>query len=332
MYSDEDLNLAVKKGIFTPASVDEFRHSISALKNSPTVDEENFKLIGGFNDIFVVIACCLLLFSAVFVLKPISDSLGMLAFIALSWGLSEFFVLKRKMSLPAIILLIAFVGGVFSFAISLFAEMKEVGLIIAAAASTAAAYVHWLRFKVPITVAAGTVALIGLVISIMLSVFPNAKGWLLVMLAIAGVGAFCLAMFWDSADTSRVTRKSDVAFWLHLVAAPLIIHPVFSTLGVLEQNDSLLNMAVIIVLYIIMTMISIIIDRRAFMVSSLAYVLYALTAIIKTYGDVGYSFALTGVFMGAVLLLLSAFWQTTRRKLVLFLPIKIRAYLPKVDG
>jgi len=66
MYSDEDLNLAVKSGIFPQASVDDFRKSVSLLKNAPSADEENFRLIGGFNDIFVVIACALLLFSSVF--------------------------------------------------------------------------------------------------------------------------------------------------------------------------------------------------------------------------------------------------------------------------
>ena len=331
MYSDEDLNLAVKKGIFTETAVDEFRSSISAIKNSPSVDEENFRLIGGFNDIFVVIACCLLLFSSIFVLKPINDSLGLIAFVIISWALSEFFVLKRKMSLPAIVLLIAFVGGVFSLFFSFFPKTSEISLIVAAAVSSGAAYFHWLRFKVPITVAAGSVAVIGLIISIVLNIFPNAKDWILGLLSVCGIGAFLLAMYWDSADTSRVTRKSDVAFWLHLVSAPLIIHPIFSSLGVLEGNQSMVNMGTVIILYVIMTIVSITIDRRAFMVSSLAYVLYALTTIIKTYGDVGYSFALTGVFMGAVLLLLSAFWHVTRSRIVNLLPINIRSYIPKVD-
>jgi hypothetical protein len=69
MYSDEDLNLAVKNGIFTDLSVEQFRHLLTTERNSPIVDEENFKLIGGFNDIFVVIACLLLLFSSHWVVK-----------------------------------------------------------------------------------------------------------------------------------------------------------------------------------------------------------------------------------------------------------------------
>jgi hypothetical protein len=332
MYTDEDLNLAVKNGIFTKSSVDEFRESISLLKSSPSVDEENFRLIGGFNDIFVVIACCLLLFSSIFVLKPINEILGFVSFIVLSWGLSEFFVLKRKMSLPAILLLVSFVGGVFQLSSSLFTEASGVSLIAAAAASTLAAYLHWLRFKVPITVAAGTVAAIGLIISTTLSVFPNTKDWILVILFICGIGSFFLAMYWDSSDTTRTTRKSDVAFWLHLASAPLIIHPVFSTLGVLDGSENLINMGLVIILYILMTIISIVIDRRAFMVSSLVYVIYALSTIMKTYGGIGYGFALTGVLMGASLLLLSAFWHVTRNRIVSLIPMKIRTYIPKAGN
>lgn len=253
MYTDEDLNFGVKKGIFTESAVNEFRSLLSSSKNLHSVDEENFRLISGFNDIFIVIACSLLLFSSVWVLKSVNDSLAYLVFSLLSWGLSEFFVLKRKMALPAIMLLLSFIGGVFAFSMSLFPSHKEAAFIV----TTIIAYLHWLRFKVPITVAVGTAT----------------AGW-----------AFVYAMYWDSSDTNRTTGRSDVAFWLHLLSAPLIIHPIFSSLGIFNGNESLISMAVVIVLYLLMTLISIAVDRRIFMISSLVYVLYALSAIIKTYG------------------------------------------------
>jgi hypothetical protein len=137
-------------------------------------------------------------------------------------------------------------------------------------------------------------------------------------------------MYWDSSDISRTTRRSDVAFWLHLLSAPLIIHPVFSSLGILNGEENLGSMAIVIVLYLLMTSISIAIDRRAFMVSSLIYVLYALSSLIETYGGVGYSFALTGILIGGSLLLLSAYWHRVRVNLVSNLPIRIRNHLPKV--
>ena len=328
MYTDEDLNLAVKQGVFSDSSVDEFRRLMSSTKGAPLVDEENFRLVGGFNDIFIVIACGLLLFSSLWVVQAFNDSLGYLVFAALSWGLSDVFVLKRKMALPAIVLLLGFVGGVFAFSESLLGGDMPSSAIISTSLSTLAAYLHWRRFQVPITVAVGTGAALALLASIAISVFPQSPTVLLSSLFVCGCLAFLFAMYWDAADTRRVTRKSDVAFWLHLLAAPLMIHPVFSSLGVLDGNDSLNIMVLIVVLYVFMTVLSISIDRRAFMVSSLMYVMYALSSLIENYGGVGYSLAVTGVVMGMSLLMLSIYWQAVRRMFLARLPARIRGYLP----
>ncbi len=333
MYTDEDLNFAVREGVFSAESVEEFRTLLSEQKNAPSVDEENFRLISGFNDVFVVIACMLLLFSSLWVLKSATgnDSLGLIPFTILSWCLAEFFVLKRKMALPAIVLLLSFIGGLFALVISVFSEPSENSFMLAAAISTVAAYFHWLRFRVPITIAVGAAAAVGLVVSVALSIFPDAKNWFLVIIFLCGLITFSLAMYWDASNTMRTTRHADVAFWLHLISAPLIIHPVFSSLGVLDGNESIGSMAIVIFLYIIMTVVSIVIDRRAFMVSSLVYVLYAITTLIKAYGDLGYSFALTGAFMGGMLLLLSALWHRVRASLVIALPSTVKRYIPEVQ-
>ncbi len=323
MYTDEDLDFAVKEGIFTAESVSEFRNQLSCLKNTPSVDEENFKLITGFNDIFVVIACSLLLISTVWVLRGVNEILALLILPVLSWGLAEFFVLKRKMALPAIVLLLSFVGGVFGLGLHLF----QLGAA-ASALSMVAAYLHWRRFKVPITVAAGTAAAIGFIVTSVLSTVPALKEWVSLMVFICGVIVFVFAMYWDASDRTRTSRHSDVAFWLHLVSAPLIVHPVFSSLGILSGNDSMLSMGIVISLYLIMTLISLAVDRRAFMVSSLVYVLYALSKILETYGAVGYSFAITGVCIGTALLILSAFWHSTRVILMKVLPSSVRVYVP----
>jgi hypothetical protein len=333
MYTDEDLNLAVEKGIFTDSSVAQFRHLLSSERNSPAVDEENFKLVGGFNDIFVVIACLLLLFSSLWVVKFMSQStsVGFLVFTMIAWGLSEIFVKQRKMALPAIVLLLTFIGGFSCFVHELFPSEDAIITAIAAGASFFAAGAHWWRFKVPITIAVATGALIGLIVSVLLSVFPLANIWLMLVLFMCGLVAFTFAMYWDSTDTTRTSHHSDVAFWLHLLSAPLIIHPVFSSLGILDGTESLLGLALVMCLYVIMSGISIVINRRAFMVSSLIYVIYAISSLIENYGGVGYSFAITGVFMGIALLLLSAFWKQLRQSLVSKLPLFVREHVPSVS-
>jgi len=330
MYTDEDLNLAVEKKVFSADSVEAFRSMMSSSSGSPAVDEENFRLVGGFNDIFIVIACALLLFSSLWVISSVSEILGYIVFSGLSWGLAEIFVLKRKMALPAIVLLLAFVGGVFASSQALFGSVPEVAPIISTALSTLAAYFHWRRFQVPVTIAVGTGAALALLAAIVMSIVPESTGILMATLFFCGCISFTCAMYWDSADTSRTTRKSDVAFWLHLLSAPLIIHPIFWNLGVLDGNESLSNMVLVVLLYLFMAVLSILIDRRAFMVSSLMYVIYALSSLIDNYGGMGYSFPLTGVVMGASLLLLSIYWQRVRALFVMRLPKPFQAYVPAI--
>jgi hypothetical protein len=330
MYTEEDLNLAVQQDIFTASSVAEFRALVSSSKNSPAVDEENFRLIGGFNDIFIVIACALLLFSSAWALKGTNESLAVLVFTALSWGLAEFFVRKRKMALPAIFLLVTFIAGTFMFSLTLFHKPDALPLLISSALSVIAAYFHWKRFNVPITIAVGTTAAVSFLLFLALVIFPELKEWLQLILFCCGVITFLFAMYWDSADTTRTTRKSDVAFWLHLLSAPLIIHPVFYNLGILEGNDNISSMVIVIALYLLMTAISIAVDRRAFMVSSLVYVMYALSTVVESFGGVGYSFAVTGIIMGASLLLLSAYWHNARATLLNIMPNSLLQYLPEI--
>ena len=180
MYTDEDLGHAVEQGVFSEASVQDFRALMATTKNVHSVDEENFRLIGGFNDIFIVIACSLLLFSLRWVIDLFSAPLSLLVFSAAAWGLAEHFVNKRRMALPAIALLLYFVGGIFLLVLAstanLFGENESLPLVLAAGVTAVSAYIHWRRFQVPITVAAACVAVLGFAISILLSVFPDAAG------------------------------------------------------------------------------------------------------------------------------------------------------------
>ena len=64
MYTDSDLESAVTKGIFTRDSVERFRQDYEQQHASPIVDEENFRLVSGFNDIFVVVISVVVLLSS----------------------------------------------------------------------------------------------------------------------------------------------------------------------------------------------------------------------------------------------------------------------------
>ena len=136
------------------------------------------------------------------------------------------------------------------------------------------------------------------------------------LVLVAGLAMFAFAMRWDLSDRERVTRRSDVAFWLHLAAAPMIAHPVFQMLGVFGSDLSLATAAVVLVLYLFFAVVALAVDRRALLVSGLAYVLYAMGTLLRGTGAIEVSAALTGLVIGSALLTLSAFWQPMRRRVV----------------
>ncbi|MGZ8997861.1 MAG: hypothetical protein ACXW2T_03290, partial [Allosphingosinicella sp.] len=87
----------------------------------------------------------------------------------------------------------------------------------------------------------------------------------------------------------------------------------------------------VVLLYVVLGLVALAIDRRALLVSALAYVLYALNSLFETYGAVELSIALTALIIGSALLLLSAFWTNARRAVVKPLPDGLQARLPVVD-
>lgn len=331
MYTDDDLTLAVKAGIFDESAVKSFRQFIDQSHNTQSFDEENFRLISGFNDVFVSIASLLFLLSAAWLTGRQSEALGFLLAAIISWLLSLYFVLKRKLALPAIVFLACYVVGVFGFWVELldhFGASQKLAIIFACALTTVMTWFHWLMFKVPITVAAGVGCLMAFVIAVFAASLPEFHAYLPLIVAACGVTTFLVAMYWDAQDTERKSRKSDVAFWLHLAAAPLIVHPVFTELGVTRGHVPIYAIATVVVLYLIIGFVSIAIDRRALMVSALVYVIYAVTELFKTYGVVSSGIAVSGVVIGSMLVFLSAAWQTVRQFLLGYLPESIRRYLP----
>ena len=138
-------------------------------------------------------------------------------------------------------------------------------------------------------------------------------------------------MWWDGSDRGRITRRSDVAFWLHLLAAPMIAHPIFSLLGLNSGSVSAGEALLVVGLYVLFGLTALAVDRRALLVSALAYVLYALTELFKQVGAVELNVALTALVIGSALLLLSAYWHQARRLIVTRLPSSLQERLPTLD-
>ncbi|MBV9840310.1 MAG: hypothetical protein JOY99_02040 [Sphingomonadaceae bacterium] len=347
MYSESDLDAAVDAGVIRSEDAAALRDFVAASRQSPVVDEEHFRLLTGFNDIFVSIAALLVLGATAWIAGTAGGAFCGAAVAAVAWGLAEYFTRQRRMALPSILLLVAFVGGVFGCVAAALlgtsdghghlgwfeqagANSTATALKIALAALIAAgsAWLHWRRFHVPITVAAGTAAAVGVVLSLLLSIVTPGAAVIRLVTFAAGLAVFSLAMWWDMSDPGRTTRRTDVAFWLHLLAAPLIVHPAFS-LFAHGGDTAVVSAAIILLLYVALAAVALAIDRRALMVSALTYVLVAVWRLFNQSDAL--SPAVTGLLIGSALLLLSAFWHAARARILVLLPPTLRDHLPPLN-
>ena len=338
--TQDDLDAAVDAGALDARARDRLLAFLSARGEGAVQsreggpDNESFRLLTGFNDIFVSLACILLL---VAVGSLVPQMLAPFGIAATSWGLAEYFTRQRRMALPSIILLLAFVGSIFAGVLVLMQATPfqlgpgpgfaaPIGLAPAGAAAVAAATAHWFRFRVPITMAAGAAGLVALASGVMFRVSSN-PSILLVSMLLGGLAIFAFAMRYDMKDRERITRNTDIAFWLHLLAAPLIVHPIFSLTGLTSQTPAPGAAIMVMLVYATLTIVALAIDRRAVLVSALVYVLWALNGLFAA-GQVAAGFGLTALVLGSFLVILSAAWGGLRRRLLAFLPPAMLPRLP----
>ena len=358
MYSQQELDDAVASGVVSADAADALRAYVEGQRSTAIPDEEQFRLLTGFNDIFVSIAAAILLFAVGWIGQSIGESAGLsivdgpsplapLAVAATSWGLALFFTARRRMALPSILLLLSFVVSVLAttgitLALAVGPEAlnnnQQLGGVLAAisaAVAAGAAWLHWRTFRVPITVAAGAASVAGIAVGLLVAALgenaEQAKNVILGFVLALGVAVFLFAMWWDSSDRARLTRRADVAFWLHLLAAPMIVHPVFTLLGLNDGNATIGEGLIVVLLYVGLGLTALAIDRRALLVSALAYVLFAMQQLFHQFGAVELNVALTALVIGSALLMLSAFWHQARGAIVRPLPERLRERLPLID-
>lgn len=361
MYSEQDLQSAVAAGAISSDAADGLRAHAASLRSAPVADEEQFRLVTGFNDFFVTIACALVIFASASVGGQAAVWLGGAMVAAVCWLMAEMFTRKRRMALPSIVLLLAFAvglgvtaaelvgllmpshqikhsydaGGTTGFWIETTrqpwqeATMAAVGGLVAALG----ALLHWLRFRVSITIAVGIGAVVLLLLSMVAAATDQDLGSnasIAPAALVCGLGVFAYAMKWDLNDTARQTQRADIAFWLHLLAAPLIAHPLFYWMGVTGgERIGSLAAAGVLAIYVLFGVVALAIDRRALLVSALAYVLVAMGQLLQNYGAVELNVALTALVIGSALLALSAFWSPIRSAVVRQLPDTVQSRLPR---
>ncbi len=335
-FGRAELEAAVAKGVLDRRSADGLAEFLIQGRNGTAndPDEERLRLVTGFNDIFVTIGIALFL-GALFYLLGFGLP-GGLGVAAASWGLAEVFTKRKRMALPSIVLLVTFVvscafSGWYFFVPDIdtanFYDGRLHGVFFGLAAVAASA-LHWLRFHVPITIAAFAAGLVAIATTLAASINGNLiSSYPMAVFTPLGLAVFLAAMKFDISDRNRLTQRTDIAFWLHLLAAPLIVHSIVYPL--LAESALSTGAAITIVsLFAVLSVIALAVDRRALLVSSLLYLGYASSKLLSWTGIASENAGLSILIVGATVLVLSVAWQPLRRIVLQVLPQNLRNLVP----
>jgi hypothetical protein len=366
MTKDSDLDAAVAQGIVSEQQAAALRTLAQQRERERAIalgHEERFRFLKGFNDVFFTIGVVLFLIGIAFFMP--SGTSGLLLAALVAWSLAEILVRHLRLVLPGILLTLVFVGLILTASVGLPIESwrgydikQELPsaisilnglqyypggpLVFAARAlvpALAAGAFYW-RFKLPFALLPMAVSLVVAGLGVASYLFPRAPAvadtifWL-----VSGLGVFAAAMSFDISDRERLTRRADCAFWLHLLAAPLIVRSIMALVALPLGGGYFVNQmnsttALVVMLTVaILAAVAIIIDRRALLVSGLAFLGGAIGYTLADAGGGGpLTVASTFVILGAIVLTLGAGWVPARRLLLALLPAAIANSVPPVPA
>lgn len=339
----DELTAAVNAGVIDAAQAEKLRAmrrgaaSIGPDGEPAIADEERFRFLNGFNDVFLTIGV-LLVAGAFLIASSTASTFGMswvgtLALAAVTfWVLSEILVARLRAVLPGMVLSVLFVAFAAAAVVvqlhwtsfsssnwsvdSEFAFWRNPSLRFGTPALIAA-IVYYVRFRLPFALA--LIAFFGYAV-VSKGLFQIAEiGPSFVALGY-GLAVLAVALAYDARDPKRQTRLSDCAFWLQLVAAPLIVSPVI--LLIKGTTIGAATSAAILVTVFFLALFALAIDRRALLVSSLIYFTVAVYDLLNggiplTGGESGTSsFVLTLGVVGAFVLFLGVFWHPIRNRML----------------
>ena len=338
-YTEQDLQDAVRDGAISESDVDAFRSYVAS--RSLGGDEETFHLFRGFNDVFVALASILLITGISWFTRDLGVVFACLLVMLVAAALGEYFTLRRRLALSSIVYALGFsiaaaVGALRVFLpddnivmtdgfVGALETFTKFGMLSALACGTAAAGLFWWRYSVPIAVAASAFFLGAMLYWtwVLFSPFENPFLGANVVLFVLGIGAFSFAMYWDLRDPDRTLMHSDVAFWLHLLAAPAIAHPIFWWVQSGGLPADWLEATAVVACYMVLACVAVVVNRRAIMVAATAYLIGAVAWYFEELSAF-YSIAIALVIIGCLFLAMAVWWSTIRAALVRYLPGTVR--------
>ncbi len=349
--SPAQIKAALKAGIITPEQAAAMNESAqpapsqaapvkaapAQTANSPENaaifgNEDDMRFIRGFSDIFIGIGLIMLTLGVGALTGLLGGHVLFLAAAGVMWAGSEYFGRKKRSHFPTLILALSFLFFFQKGAAAILPSDLETTSIRAALITLGAMLAYYMRFRLPFCIALITLAALGLIYSLLIRTAPDmmAGHFGLVML-MSGLITFTIAMLYDMRDIDRRTRFADNAFWLHLMAAPLIVHGLavmtirkttqvkmgFLPQTNLDQPDAVFTLIAVIIL----AFIGLAINRRAIIASS---IIYAIIALLFLIGKSGLSISATIISVlllaGAAIVFLGAGWHAARRALLKILP------------
>jgi len=349
MFDRSDLQAAVAANVIDAATAANFEAFLQSRRGGDSLaDGESLRFLANFNDIFISIGLVLLLSGilafagSVFMPAGVPTAATFIAIltpaIVAAWGLSEYFCARRRLLLPSIVLCAAFcvlcgVLGSTLFGESAARDIENYGFtqsfravgnlgLVGTGSVAAAALAYFIRFRLPFSLFVLALALAGAAYAGV--AFFGDAGLLVggTLSLLIGLATLAVGIFLDAGDPHRTSRRSDFGFWLHLAAAPQIILGLRGlTVGFFGQGESLGTAIILLASLLGFAFLSLALNRRALIVSSLLTYGIALTALI---GQLGLSMVNTTIFtllvLGAAVVLIGGGWSTARRIVLTVLP------------
>jgi len=340
-----------------------------------TAGDEPMRLVGGGNDLFVTVGIVLLFAGALFALQSFSGVTVPFTAITLgvfAWLVAEFVTRQRRMRLSSTVLGLGFIAAVLTLIgyylegrseiraiqtpaqIAVLRPQATFYALVLFGGTALAAVVHFLRFRVPIMAAVLALSFTGAafffatlyfydgvttgqVLMPTLDQLPDILSKALYVPLLCGFAVFGTAVAFDLHDRERFTVWSDCAFWLHVISAPLLVHPLFILATgqdvVFGEIEPGLSASVMLGLLIVgFVYVALAIDRRSLLVPTLAYfgslgIYYLVNSAANTTGIP--PFALILLVIGGMIILFGAGWQRIRRLIVgATLPTSLLTKLP----
>ncbi|GLK54887.1 hypothetical protein JOD31_002048 [Methylopila capsulata] len=346
--SADDLAAAVAAGVIDQAAADRLRAFLTRDDEGPSplgaADREDVRFVRGFHDVFMSFGLAALLIGfrlAVMAVIPGSAHAAAFALGASAiWALAEIFARRQRLVLPSIVLALGFVTYVATAATFVFGAFEyapgtapdAAPFFAVAGAALAAAIAFRLRFRLPFSSLLIAGGVIGLGLAALETVAPGAveAHWDGVLLGL-GLAVFAVAMRYDLKDPGRVTLAADHAFWLHLLAAPMIVHALLAFAVAKPDAPTGPEAGLVVAIMLALALIALAIDRRALLMSGLIYFGAAIGVLVaQTDIDPGAIFALTLVLLGGFVVTLGAGWRPARRLVLAGVPSAARRALPPV--